>query len=220
MEFEQAIKSRYSCRKFQDQEVPRETIENILTLSQHTASWNNVQPWHVVIASGTAARRFSTALVTHVEAGGAPNPDFAFPTEYQGVEKVRRRTCGLQLYQAVKIGREDEARKRDQLFENYRLFNAPHVALITAPSYLGFYAALDCGLYVNSFMLAAQSLGVSTIAQAALALYSDFVKQHFALGDDRKLVCGISFGFEDKTPPINQYRTERTSLDQVVTWAG
>ena len=218
MDFEQAIKARYSCRKFQDSEVPRETIEKILEVSQHTASWNNVQPWRLVIASGDAARKFSAALEAHVEAGGKPNPDFAFPTDYQGVERERRKTCGLQLYQAVNITREDEAGKRNQLLENYRLFGAPHVALITAPAYLGFYAALDCGLYVNSFMLAAKSLGIDTIAQAALALYSDFVREYFSIGEDRKFVCGISFGYEDKDYPINQYRTERAALGDVVTW--
>ena len=172
----------------------------------------------MLIASGEAARKFSAALVSHVEAGGKPNPDFAFPTDYQGIERERRKTCGLQLYQAVKITREDEAGKRDQFLENFRLFGAPHVALITAPAYLGFYAALDCGLYVNSFMLAAKSLGIDTIAQAAIAHYSDFVREYFSIGDDRKLVCGISFGYQDKEHPINQYRTARAKLDEVVTW--
>jgi nitroreductase len=218
MDFEQAIKARYSCRKFLNREVPRVTIEKILEISQHTASWNNVQPWRVLIASGDAARKFSEALVAHIEAGGQPNPDFAFPSGYHGVEKERRLACGLQLYQAVKITREDEAGKRNQFLENFRLFGAQNIALITAPTYLGFYAALDCGLYVNSFMLAAKSLGIDTIAQAAIAHYSDFVREYFSISDDRKMVCGISFGYEDKTHPINQYRTERAPLDEVVIW--
>jgi nitroreductase len=218
MDFEQAIKARYSCRKFLDRAVPRATIEKILEISQHTASWNNVQPWRVLIASGNTAQKFSEALISHVEAGGKPNPDFAFPTDYQGIERERRKACGLQLYQAVKITREDEAGKRNQFLENFRLFGAPHVALITAPTYLGFYAALDCGLYVNSFMLVAKSLGIDTIAQAAIAHYSDFVREYFGIDGDRKLVCGVSFGYEDKTHPINQYRTERAKLDEVVAW--
>ena len=218
MDFEEAIKARYSCRKFHDREVPRATIEKILEISQHTASWNNVQPWRVLMACGGAARKFSAALVSHVEAGGKPNPDFAFPTDYQGIERERRKTCGLQLYQAVKITREDEAGKRNQFLENFRLFGAPHVALITAPAYLGFYAALDCGLYVNNFMLAAKSLGIDTIAQASIAHYSDFVREYFSIGDDRKFVCGISFGYQDKEHPINQYRTERAKVGEVVTW--
>ena len=67
-------------------------------------------------------------------------------------------------------------------------------------------------------MLAAKSLGVDTIAQAAIAHYSDFVREYFGIDDNRKLVCGVSFGFEDTTHPINQYRTERAKLDEVVMW--
>ncbi len=76
MDFEQAIKARYSCRKFQEREIPRATIEKILEVSQHTASWNNVQPWRVLIASGEAARKFSAALVAHVESRWQTQPRF------------------------------------------------------------------------------------------------------------------------------------------------
>ena len=125
MDFEHAIKARYSCRKFQDREVPRAIIEKILEVSQHTASWNNVQPWRVLIANGEAAKIFSAALLAHVEAGGKPNPDFAFPTDYQGIERERRKTCGLQLYQAVKITREDEAGKRNQMLTTFAFSARP-----------------------------------------------------------------------------------------------
>ncbi len=218
MDFEQVIRTRYSCRKFLEREVPKEVIERILELSQHTASWNNVQPWRLVLASGDAARRFGVALHAHVESGAQPNPDFAFPIEYRGVERERRKVCGVQLYTAVGIGREDKSAARDQMLENYRLFGAPHVALLTAPDYLGFYGALDCGLYVQSFMLAARSLGVDSVAQAALANYSEFIKRYFEIEADRKLVCGISFGYQDPAHPINQYRTHRAALAEVVRW--
>jgi nitroreductase len=218
MDFEHAIRTRYSCRKFLDRPVPKQTIEKLLELAQHTASWNNVQPWRIVIASGAAAKRFSAALLAHIEGGGKPNPDFLFPTEYLGSERERRKVCGVQLYTALGIGRDDKEGARRQMLENYRLFDAPHVALITAPKYLGFYGALDCGLYVQSFMLAARSLGLDSIAQAALAHYGDFVRRHFAIGDERQLVCGISFGYGDPEHVINQYRTQRVPLGEVVRW--
>lgn len=218
MSFEEAIRTRFSCRKFLDRQVPKATIEKILELSQHTASWNNVQPWRVLVVSGAKARAFSDALTKHVAGGAAPNPDFPFPGEYLGVERDRRKVCGIQLYTAVGIGREDKARAQDQMLDNFRLFGAPHVMLISAPAYMEFYAALDCGLYVNNLMLAARSLGVDTIAQAALAHHAKFIRDYFRIGDDRKLVCGMSFGYQDPTHPINQYRTHRARLAEVVRW--
>ena len=83
---------------------------------------------------------------------------------------------------------------------------------------LGVYGAVDCGLYVSNFMLAAQNLGVASIAQAALASYPDFIRSHFGLPPNRKFVCGISFGHPDTEQPINGYRTERSPVGEAVTF--
>lgn len=102
--------------------------------------------------------------------------------------------------------------------ENFRLFGAPHVAIVTSDEALGVYGAIDCGAWVANFMLAAQSVGVATIAQGALALHSPFVREHFGLGDERRVICGVSFGYEDTGHPANGFRTGRVPLAQAVSW--
>src|SRR5687768_8321748 len=42
---EELLNERCSVRAFLPQEVPRETIEHVLSVSQRTASWCNSQPW-------------------------------------------------------------------------------------------------------------------------------------------------------------------------------
>jgi len=59
---------------------------------------------------------------------------------------------------------------------------------------------------------------VATIPQAALAFHSEEVRRHFALGDDRKVVCGISFGFPNREHKANSYRTSRASVAETVTF--
>jgi hypothetical protein len=66
-------------------------------------------------------------------------------------------------------------------------------------------------------MLAAQALGVATVPQAALAFHSDVMRRHFGLGDDRRVVCGISFGFSDRDHRINSYRTTRADIAETAT---
>jgi nitroreductase len=80
------------------------------------------------------------------------------------------------------------------------------------------YGAVDCGAYVGNFVLLAQSLGVASIPQAALAHFSPFVREYFGLGAGRRIVCGISFGYEDTAHAANQFRTRRASLEEAVTW--
>lgn len=67
-------------------------------------------------------------------------------------------------------------------------------------------------------LLAARSLGIDTIAQAAIAMYSDTVREHFQLDDDRVVVAGVSFGYADVDAPINGFRTSRSELADTVTW--
>jgi nitroreductase len=218
MELEEVIRSRYSCRKFLPEPVPRRTIEKILDLAQQTPSWCNVQPWQVLLVSGEAIEKFRSKLYAHAAQGSPTKPDFPFPLRYEGVYRERRKVCGVQLYQTLGIGREDKASAAEQSLENFRFFGAPHVALITTEEELGVYGAVDCGLYVSNFMLAAQNLGVASIAQAALASYPDFMRDHFGLPPKRKFVCGISFGYADPAHPINTYRTARATEAESTTW--
>lgn len=214
---EDLLARRYSCRGFLPKPVPRQTIERILALAQRTASWCNAQPWQVTITSGAATDRFRDAIYKHA-ASNAPSADIPFPREYRGTYLARRRECGFQLYDSVGIKRGDREASGRQGMENFRLFGAPHVAIVTSEEPLGTYGAVDCGAYVSTFMLAARSLGVATIAQAALASHSAFVRRHFGLGDDRIVVCGISFGYEDTAHPANGFRTRRAAVAEAVTW--
>lgn len=218
MDFEQVIRERYSCRRYLPKQVATQTIRRILEVAQQTPSWCNCQPWQVLLVSGEAIEKFRSELYAHAAQGCPAIPDFSFPLRYEGIYRERRKVCGVQLYQALGIGREDRTSAVQQSLENFRFFGAPHVALITTEDELGVYGAVDCGLYVANFMLAAQNLGVASIAQAALASYPDFIRDYFGLPPNRKFVCGISFGHADAEHPINGYRTERSPVDDAVTF--
>jgi nitroreductase len=218
MDFEQVLASRYSARWFRPEPVPQMTLDRLLTLAQQTPSWCNTQPWQLMITRGDATERFRQALSQHVRSGAKPEPDFPFPAAYLGAYRDRRKVCGVQLYQALGIGRDDRAAAAEQSLENFRFFGAPHVAILTTDESLGAYGMLDCGLYVQTFMLAARDLGVDSIAQAALASYPAFLRQFFDLPTDRKVVCGISFGYADAAHAIHSYRTERAALADVVRY--
>lgn len=216
---ERLMRARHSCRAFLPQPVPRETITRILEIAQRTASWRNGQPWQVVITSGEGTERFREAMYAHAGSGAPDSSDLPRPREYRGVYAVRRKESGLALYRQLGILKGDVEGSERQAMENFRLFGAPHVAIVTTDEALDVYGAVDCGGYVASFMLAAQAFGVGTIAQGSLARYSPFVRAHFGIPDDRLLVCGISFGFPDTAHPVNGYRTSRAAVDEVVTWA-
>ena len=100
---------------------------------------------------------------------------------------------------------------------NYEFFGAPHVVIITTDGRQGVYGAVDCGAYVANVLNAATSLGLATIPQAAIAMYSDYVREFLALPDDRLVVCAISFGYADLDNPVNGFRTSRGDFHEATT---
>ncbi|MEQ9695674.1 nitroreductase [Shimia sp. SDUM112013] len=211
------LQTRHSCRGFLDTPVPRDVIETILQDAGRVPSWCNAQPWQVILTSGASTEAFRQVMLDAFDTQGA-STDFPPPSGYSGLRKARRQTCGLQLYEAVGIERADKAGRAAQMRENYAFFGAPHVALITTAAELGSYGALDCGGFITAFCLSAQSQGVATIPQAALAFYADTVRAHFDISEDQLILAAISFGYADMTHPANAFRTERASLDEMVDW--
>lgn len=214
--FRTLLDERTSCRAFIDRPVPRALIEQVLAAAQRTASWCNAQPWQVHIVQGAALERLRAAL--YASRDDAPAPDLPWPREYRGVYQERRRACGWGLYEAVGIAKGDRAASALQAAENMRMFGAPHVAIVSSDEALGSYGAVDCGAYVSNFMLAARSLGVGCVAQAALAAQPRVLREHLGIADDRLIVCGISFGYPDSGHPANGWRTARAAPAEVAVW--
>jgi nitroreductase len=221
------ISERHSCRGFLDKEVPRATIDTMLAIAQGSASWCNSQPWQTIVTGKPETDRFREQLFAHAsglnwadQTQRPEAPDFAFPARYVGIYKQRQRETGWALYKSVGVEHGDRLGSGLQMMENFRLFGAPHVMIITSEEDLGIYGAIDCGGYVTNVMLVAQSLGLATIAQAALAGVAPFIRDYFAIPSERRIVCGISFGYADLAHPANGFRTTRAPLEQIVSYKG
>lgn len=214
------LHERRSCRAFLPRPVDRETVRSIVADAAHSPSWCNTQPWQLIITDGEETERFRKMLSEHVEQRFVDEPDLPFPVSYDGVYLDRRRECGWQLYQSVGVERGDRAGSRVQLLKNFSLFGAPHVAIVTTDRNLGVYGALDCGFFVQSFLLAAQSRGLGAVPQAAMASQAPAIREYFQIPPDRLVLLGISFGYPDDDDPANAFRTRRESADDIITWAG
>jgi nitroreductase len=44
------------------------------------------------------------------------------------------------------------------------------------------------------------------------------MREFFGISEDRRIVCGMSFGYADDTHPANRFRTRRAKTSEVVTW--
>ncbi len=136
------LRRRHSCRAFLPDPVPDSLVEQIVASAGRTPSWCNAQPWHATVTRPAETNRLRTALCAHVRST-TENPDLAFPERYSGVHQDRRRACGWALYEAVGVAKGDREASAKQMYENFRFFGAPHLALITTEAELGTYGAVD-----------------------------------------------------------------------------
>lgn len=214
---------RFSCRAYRPDPVPHEKIATMLSIAQNAPSWCNSQPWQLHITEGDATERLRNAMFARASADMAAGQmtaesDLPFPENYVGVYKERQREVGWQLYEAVGVAYGDRVGSAKQMLENFRLFGAPHALVITTEKSLGTYGVLDCGTFLGTLVLAAQSLGIGMIPQAAFANYCPLLREFFNIPDSRDIVCGASFGWPDMDHPANNFRSRRAAIDDVVSW--
>lgn len=213
------LSDRYSCRRYRADPVPRTTLEDIFTSAQLSGSWCNAQPWQSIVTDGDATDKFRAALFDHAcQHMAVSEPDYPFPTCYEGVYGERRREAGWALYDSLGIVKGDREASARQMMENYRLFDAPHVLILTTEDDLGLYGAVDCGIYLANLMLLMQSRGIASIAQGALAKFAPFVRDYFSIPTHRRVLCALSFGYADETHPANSFRTRRAAPVSAVEW--
>lgn len=210
---QQLLEERRSCRGYRPEPVDDATIGALLTAAQRTPSWCNTQPWHVVVTTQAETERLKADMAADERYGS----DLPFPQSYEGVYQERRRASGWALYEAVGVEKGDRAGSAAQTMRNFEFFGAPHVAIVTTTRSLGVYGAIDCGLYVQTFLLAAQALGLGACAQAAIAMRSELLREWCDLDDDRQVVCAIAFGHPDPEHPANGFRTTRAPLTESAT---
>jgi len=218
-DLDQAIRERRSVRGFLPKPVPRELLEEVLELAQHAPSNCNVQPWRVYVASGKVLAELRTALVSAATSGESPMM-VAPIDEFVGPYREKQIACAAELYGKMGVARGDRAGRLNASLRNFQFFDAPHVAYVCMAKSFGIGVALDVGMYVQTLMLAMQSRGISSCAQAALRSYPELAAKHLGIPEDEQILCGLSFGYEDPDVPANQTRQPRDRISRNVFFRG
>lgn len=209
----EALNERKSTRAFLPREVGRALIEQILDAARHAPSGANTQPWRVAVVTGEKKRRLEARLEAAFRDGVKPGMDYIYyPTEWVDPYKSRRVACGMQLYTALHIEREDKQRRREQWAANYRAFDAPVALFFLMDAGLQTGSFLDYGMFLQSLMLAAVDKGLATCPQAALADYPWIVKEELGYAQSSILIGGMALGYQDPDAAINQYRVPRVEI--------
>ena len=221
MNIKDALKRRKAVRAFLDKAVENEKIRRILEAAKHAPSGTNTQPWQVAVVTGDTKIRLGELLENAFRSGVKGQMDYQYyPGRWKEPYRGRRRACGLQLYTALGITREDRERQLEQWAANYRAFDAPAVLFFFMDPDMEKGSFMDYGMFLQSVMLAAVEEGLATCPQASLGEYPDIVREFLGYPDDTILVCGMAMGYEDTRAKVNSYRTPREDVHEFTRFFG
>ena len=211
-----------SVRAFLPDDIPRETLMQVLDVASRAPSGVNTQPWKVYVLQGATR----DALVSKVcAAHDAVRADPSLAAEYQEAyayypEKwvspyiERRRENGWGLYGLLGIGKGDKDKMHTQQQRNYQFFGAPVGLMFTIDRVLGRGSMLDYGMFLQSIMVAARGHGLHTCPQAAWNGFAKIILPHIGAGEEEILVCGMSLGYADPSALVNSFHTPREPASQ------
>jgi nitroreductase len=219
MDVLEAIKSRQCIRAFLDKPVSDNVIRKILDAARFAPSGVNTQPWHVAVLRGNTLSTLGDRILDARAAAVADNPDYQYyPDEFFEPYKSRRKACGLALYGALHINKEDTERRLEQWNKNYRFFGAPVGMIVYMDRRVQTGSWMDLGMFMQNILVAAREFDLGTCPQAALAEHPDIVRQVLNLEKQYAIACGIAIGYPDMSKAVNQYRTERLAVDEFTKW--
>ena len=212
LDLDQAIRERHSTRMVLPQPVPRELVNEALALAQDAPSNSNIQPWHLVFASGACRDRLVAALLD--EAKRRPPNIPPLPASFQHY----RRELGAQVYGAMGITREDTAGHTAAVLRNWEFFRAPLAGIVCMHQDLGPADALSVGMFLQTLLLALTERGLGTCVEVSVTGYPEIVRAQLAIPTELSILCGLAVGYPDPDFPANRPHVSREPIDKNVVF--
>jgi nitroreductase len=228
----EAVSSRHSCRKFSAKDVSLDLIMKILDEARYCPSNSNMQPWKIYVISGETKTKL-TSVITHkfkngqfgdlplqfaITPGGDTNNPLntkEFAAKYPALN-ARRSALGKLVYSAQGISRNDPKGRMKHILENFEWFGAPIGLLLTIDKGCGYGLYPDLGIIIQTVMLLCEQYGLSTICQVAWSLWHQTLRQTLDISDHEVIFCGVPIGYKQEEAKVNQVRTERMPLSEMV----
>ena len=211
------IRSRKTTRAFRTDEVHKSVVIEMLDLARTAPSTFNTQPWQVHVLTGNAKNALSKALV-HAHSANTHPVYAAMPSSAPADCAARQEEFGRRYYSVLGIDRTDMAARSRQTARNYVFFDAPVGLVFTIDAALTKHSWLDCGMFLQTFMLAAQARGLATCPQVSFVRYQSVICDQLKLKPSESVICGMSLGYPDDDAPLNRMQMPREPIDGFTSW--
>ncbi|WP_068874523.1 MULTISPECIES: nitroreductase [unclassified Phenylobacterium] len=224
MQFDDVVLGRRSIRGYKPDPVPRELIEEILTLAMRAPSSMNVQPWNFYVVTGEPLDRIRAGNTERNLAGVPHSREFRVGNGrgFEGKHRDRQVGVAKQLFGAMGIARDDKEGRQDWVLRGFRQFDAPVCIIVTFDKELQGMddAPFDCGAVATALVNAAWSRGLGAVINSQGIMQSPVVREHAGVADDQVIMKSIALGWPDETFPANAVVSERKPVKEAAVFVG
>jgi nitroreductase len=211
-DLEQTIRERHSTRLFLPKPVPRELVDEALDLAVRAPSNSNIQPWHMVFASGPARDRLVAALLEEAHRGPPNIPPL--PESFRHF----RQELGVEVYGAMGITREDKVGHDAAVLRNWEFFRAPLAGIVCMHRDLGPADTLSVGMFLQTLLLALTARGLGTCVEVSVAGYPETVRAQLAIPAELTILCGLAIGYADPDFTANRLHVQREPIEKIAAF--
>jgi len=215
MDLLKVINERKSIRAFKTDPVPREKIEEIVSLTIHAPSAINLQPWEFIVVTGEEKERLGRRLIkAYREKQISCGPGNVKPLP-KTIAKRGAKTLELMnpFFQEMGIDSNQFINEGSCNF-----YGAPVAILICQDDSFPKARFVDIGLVLAYFILVAHEFGLATCPIGLIIAYEDEIKDLLNIPENKNVVIGVALGYPNGDIPINHFKSPRDDLEKFVRW--
>ena len=203
-------------------------MAEILETPRAAPSNFNSQPWRVYLLVGRAKNALGEAISRAYRADTTPlfSP---LPQPMPNDCAKRVDDFGRRYYSALGIDRSDVTARARQTGRNYVFFDArvglnvffdaPVGLIFTTLAPLTKHSWLDCGLFLQSFLLAAHVRGLAPCPQVSFVRFQSIIAEQLGLEADEVVTRGVSCGRRRKSLSAIQILHDYCAMSAVTSAA-
>jgi len=214
METKQAILNRHSTRYFTDQKVDLNDIKEILTLAQAAPSWVNSQPQHIYLATGKTLETIRQGYIDKTAQGQHGNPELPVLSRKDWSKQGQNNMADWSTGVSDNLGSDWQ---KIMGSASTKLYNAPAILFLTLPRDYSLWSLYDLGAFGQTLMLTATDKRLGSMTAYQLIKYPDVLRKSLPISNDEVIISGIALGYRDNTAPVNKIKSNRQSLDDILT---
>lgn len=222
MDFETLVSQRRSIRGYKDKPVPKDLLDEIISIAKRAPSSMNTQPWNFHVITGEPLELIRKGNTERMLAGASVDREIKMGHGYEGIHRNRQVEIAIQLFEAMGIERDDKERRQDWVMRGFRQFDAPVSIVVTLDKELEHDTVghFDLGAATYGLVLAAWSKGLGSVINGQGIMQSTVVREHGNIPEDEVIMTCVAMGWPDEDFVANDVQSRRASNEDVVTYVG